>query len=214
MNQTSLDQASRPLVPPAERPFIPFDQQETVQETIWYNPTERDVLLKLHVGAKPVYSDSQKARFREVRLKNPLQYKEWRSGERTLIIPARSERAISADFDQAIQQTQCLEPECVGFRLYCRDRSHHKQVMGGLGPQLINRNCQYRPLVHPSLIEANALEEENKRKAYEALLAKQAADTAMILAQAKIAQAEAAQLTSQMPAQQGAQAQSAKKTEK
>lgn len=203
-----------PLVPPADRPFVPFDQQETVQETIWFNPTDRDVVLKLPVGTKPVYTENAKARIREMRTKSPLQYREWRMGERTVIIPKGTKRALSCDFDQAVQQTQCLEVECVSYRLYCRDRSHHKQVMGGLGPQLINQNCQFRPIVHPSLIEANAMEEEAKKKAYEALLAKQAADTALTIAQARAMQAEVAVKglnENQPPAQP---AQNSKKQEK
>ena len=178
------------LVPPAERPFVPFDQQETVQETVWFNPTERDVMLKLPVGTKPVYTESAKARIREMRTRSPLQYKEWKSGERTVIIPKGTKRAISSDFDQAIQQTQCLEVECTAWRLYCRDRTHHKQVMGGLGPQLVNTTCQHRPVTHPSLIPELQMAEAAKTKAYEAVLAKQAADTALVLAQAKAMEAE------------------------
>lgn len=188
MNQPSLDLQGKELVPPAERPFVAFDFQETVQETVWFNPTDKDYVLDLHIGTRPIYTQAQRDRLKQM---TPGQKREFLTGKRRFVIPAKSKRAISSDFDQGIQQTECLEPECYAQRLYCRDATHHKQIMGGLGPHLVNMSVQHRPVVHPSLIEANANNEATKQKAYEALLAKQAADTALAIAQAKVLEAEA-----------------------
>jgi hypothetical protein len=66
-------------------------------------------------------------------------------------IPAHSTVAISRDFDIAIQDTHCNEPECVGDRRGCRRTDHNKTVVGGYGPQLVNKGMKVRPGVHSAL---------------------------------------------------------------
>jgi hypothetical protein len=188
MIPSQQDLQGRELVPPAERPFVPFDFQETVQETVWFNPTDNDAVLDLHIGTRPIYTQAQRDR---LKMMTPGQKREFLTGKRRFVIPAKSKRSISSDFDMAIQQTECMEPDCYTQRLYCRNTEHHKQVMGGMGPHLLNMSVQHRPVVHSSLIESNANEAATKQRAYEALLAKQAADTALAIAQAKVLEAEA-----------------------
>lgn len=182
---------NQPLVPPAERPFVAYDQFETVQETVWFNPTDKDILVRVHVGTRPVYTEGQKATIRQMRERDPGRYAEFRTGERVYVIKAGQRRSISSEFDQAIQQMECLEPDCTTQRLYCRDRTHHRKVMGGGYPQLVNESVQHRPIVHDALIPENAEREVVKKKLYEALLAKQASDEAIVVAAAKAQEAEA-----------------------
>jgi len=187
-NPHAYDANGRPLVPPAERPFVPYQDQETVQETVWLNPTDRDAVLDLYVGTKPVYSPVMKDRWKRM---SPPQLREARTGLRRFIIRAGDRRSISSDFDQAIQQTVCQEQECSAMPMYCRDQTHHKMVIGGLGPQLINERVQHRPTVHPSLIEAYALEQAAQQRAIETLRQKEAADVAMAVAHAETLKAAA-----------------------
>jgi len=195
MNQSHYDSNGRPLVPPAERPFVPYVEQETVQETVWFNPTEKDAVLDLYVGTKPVYSPKMKE---ELKRLPPAQLRELRTGLRRYIIRAGERRSIPSEFDQGIQQTHCQESDCASRPMYCRDMSHHHLVVGGLGPQLINEKVQHRPTVHPSLIEAYALEQEAQKQAMLLLQQNQARDAAMVAAQAQLERA--AKLRAEMAA--------------
>jgi hypothetical protein len=147
------DQHGRPLVPPAERAFIPESDLSSAQETVWYNPTEKDAVLDLYIGVTPCRGEAARRIYRAM---GPLQKKEFRTGIRRYVIKAGDRRAIHSDFDQGIQQTNCMEADCISRKMYCRDATHHHMVVGGLGPQLINERVQFRPTVHPSLLEAAA----------------------------------------------------------
>lgn len=187
MQNPHYDGNGRPLVPQAERAFIPVHELESVTETVWFNPTEKDCVLELYIGVTPCHSEVARRKFRAL---PRLQKKEFKTGLRTYIIRAGERRAIHADFDQGIQQTHCQEPDCEApQRMYCKDPTHHKMVTGGLGPQLINERVQYRPTVHPSLLEAAAMEKEALQKAQEFMNQKAAADAALLVAQAEAAKA-------------------------
>lgn len=188
------DVHGRPLVPPAERAFIPVEDLDSAQETVWFNPTEKDCVLDLYIGVTPCRSERARQQFRAM---SPLQKKEFRTGLRRYIIRAGERRAIHADFDQGIQQTQCLEPECTSHKLYCRDATHHHMVVGGLGPQLVNERVQFRPTVHPSLIEAAAKEKAALEQARIFLEQKQVAEQSMMVAQAKAEEAKAEMMRAQ-----------------
>ena len=75
--------------------------------------------------------------------------------------------------------------------MYCRDATHHKMVVGGYGPQLINERVQFRPIVHPALLEAYAIEKEAERKAREFLNQKETAEKSMMVAYAEAERARA-----------------------
>jgi hypothetical protein len=182
------DQNYRPLVPPAERAFLPAGEHETAQETVWFNPTDKDAILDLYIGVTPCRSMRAKQQFRAM---HPLQKKEFRTGFRRYIIRAGERRSIHSDFDQAIQQTHCMESECTSRPMYCRDATHHKMVTGGLGPQLVNEAVQFRPIVHPSLIEAAALEKAAEERAKEFLRQKEVAEASMAVAHAEAEKARA-----------------------
>lgn len=182
------DSNGRPLVPPAERAFIPVQDLESAQETVWFNPTAKDAKLDLYIGVTPCRSKHAREQFQRL---PPLQKKEFRTGIRTYIIRAGERRSIHSDFDQGIQRTECLEPECTSRRLYCRDVTHHQIVIGGLGPQLVNERVLYRYAVHPSLIEAAAREQAEKDEVDKYLKQKKDTEHKLALAEAKVAEASA-----------------------
>jgi hypothetical protein len=173
----------RALVPPAEQPWKPAAEQETAQETVWLNPTDKDAVLDLYVGTTP--ARTQRAREARKALPRPQQ-RELQTGLRRFIIRAGHRRSISSDFDMAIQQTHCQETECMTRPMYCRDPSHHKMVIGGFGPQLVNEAVQHRPIVHPALIEAHAREQAALAAATEALHQKAVAEAALAVASAEV----------------------------
>jgi hypothetical protein len=113
-------------------------------DTVWENPTDKDVILPLHVGSTQTAG-----------LKRPPTYVE-RHGIDKKIVPAHSIVSISSEFDLAIQDTHCNEQECIGDRRGCRSTTHNKTVVGGLGPQLINRGMEVRPNVHTALLAYEA----------------------------------------------------------
>lgn len=178
--------SGRPLVPPADREFIPSHELETAQETIWFNPTDKPVVLKLYIGVTPCRSQAAKRQFRSM---SPMQQREFRTGIRTFIIPPGSRRSLHSDFDMGVQQYVCLEQECVNNKLYCRDRTHHKMVVGGYGPQLVNESVQHRPQVHPSLNEAAALEKASREAAEQLLRERDLANQRATLAYAQMEEA-------------------------
>jgi len=132
------------LIPLADRPgYHPEDYQENAPETVWENPLDRDQPLHLYVGVTPFLGDAASPR--------PRYTGERRTGIRTYVIKAHSTRALPSEFDMAIQQYDCLEPECAPRRRYCRDHTHRRVIVGGEAPHLINRGLQHRPVLHPSL---------------------------------------------------------------
>lgn len=177
----SYDINGRPLVPQAERPFIPDSEIETVQETVWYNPTDKDCILDLYVGTKPRYSAAQREALRRY---TPAQMREYKSGTQRWVIRKGQERGIPIEFDYAIQATICQEPDCTSpNKMYCRDVTHHAAVIGGLGPQLHNRRRQFRPIVHPSLQESQVNAQQAAEELLKARQLQEATDAAMMSAQ-------------------------------
>ncbi len=80
------------LVPHADhdRPFE--DYQDVAQETVWHNPTNKDVALDLYVGVKASG--------------RPPRSREEKTGFRRYVIKASEKRAIAAEFDRAIQDVR------------------------------------------------------------------------------------------------------------
>lgn len=137
------------LVPPAVRPghrtaeFI-----ETSEDTIWYNPFDYDVAVKLYVGARGKAANTPAEEERWKALSGP-QRQEARTGVRTYVIPAKSERAIPSEFDMGIQHYKCSHPDCLGSRgLYCKNSEHieYRKIVAGLYPKLVNRGTQRTPI--------------------------------------------------------------------
>lgn len=191
--------SSNPYIPHADRPaYQARDFIETSEDTIWYNPMDYDVAVQVRVGAEGKAADTQAERDRWARLSAP-ERREKQTGIRTYVIPAKSTRVISSEFDMAIQHTQCKHPDCLGSKgLYCKDREHdqYKEIVGGLYPRLVNRGTQRTPMTHPPTLhwalddqKAKAAEalEVSKRKVIEA----QNAQNAFIIAQAELADAQA-----------------------
>lgn len=193
------------FIPPADRPaYQDVDFIETVKETVWFNPFEYDVAVQLHVGSQAKASDAEWAAL------PPAIRRERQKGIRTYVIPAKATRVISSEFDQAIQQTKCNDPDCVGSKgLYCKDPEHNdRTIVGGQYPRLVNKGTQQRPLTKPPTLHwalddqrarAEAALEESKRKLAEA----QNARDAFLIAQADLenAKQEIARLDANMSAQ-------------
>jgi hypothetical protein len=126
-------------VPRAERlDANPFIAGGGSRETVWENPTDTDIVLPLHCGST-VTAPVRKPTYME------------RYGIERVVIPARKMVTLPSSYDMAIQDTHCKEPECVANRRGCRDPKHHKTIVGGLGPHLINRGMTVRPEIHPTL---------------------------------------------------------------
>lgn len=146
------------FIPPADTPHTHHESViRDEHDTVWENPLATDVKLHLHIGTTPVYGAPENRR--------PLSM-EQRTGIRTYVIPAKSSRAIPVEFDKAIQDTICSDPMCMAPKYKCRDKSHPRTIVGGLGPYLINRGAQVRPKLHPSLDSLQA----DKRAAEEAAI--------------------------------------------
>jgi len=181
-------QEPQDFYPQADQPFAaPAEYLETSRETIWFNPTDKDCVLDVHIGTTPCYSKAAQEAWRRMR---PEQKWEARTGRRRYVIKAGQTKAIPRDFDLEIQQTQCLETSCLQRPLYCTDPSHHRIVVAGLGPQLVNRGWQEVPRLHPSLDTRAAQTEQAMQAAAQATVAHQKA--AMDLANANL-QLEVAQ---------------------
>lgn len=108
------------------------------RETVWENPTDTDIVLPLHCGST-VTAPVRKPTYME------------RYGVERVVIPAHKRVTLPSVYDMAIQDTHCKEPECVARRRDCRDPKHHKTIVGGLGPHLINHGQGVRPEIHPTL---------------------------------------------------------------
>jgi hypothetical protein len=136
-------------VAPADEPFARERDPEYATDTVWENPTQADVVLDLHVGTTPVYgSAEQKARI--TASWGPQEFK----GIRRFVVKAKSKARIPSEFDQGIQQTRCLEAQCAFQPTICRNPRHRMAVIGGLGPQLINRRkIQLRQVVSALVVE-------------------------------------------------------------
>lgn len=187
------------LVPVAERPALQAsDSMETEEQTIWFNPFDYPVAVQVHVGSEPLIGNDfdEEARRRRWHSIPAPRRRELQTGIRTYVIPAKSQRALPSEFDMGIQRTECMEPECLGHKLYCRNRAHtNRIIVGGSYPRLINKGTRRVPLevppkLHPALDEerarAAAALEQSKKKLAEA---RDAQDMALI-AHADLVQAQ------------------------
>lgn len=156
------------------------------QDTIWHNPTKRDVVLPIWVGTSHLIGKKFKPG-PDGKVRRP-------TGIRRYVVPAGGERAIPAEFDRGIQEI--------------RDG----MIVGGLGPQLVRKGVQDPPRIHPALDEVAARQKAEHEAAREALIAKAAAQEALVLAQAKAVEADAEAAARDASAQQTKTAGSSAKT--
>jgi hypothetical protein len=150
------------LIPQALRAFEPSEYADSSEETIWFNPTEKDATLDLYIGT-PTPRGKQ----------FPPRNWEDLTGKRRYIIRAGQTRSMPAEFDRAIQHTHCKDGECLVRPYECKNPLHtDKEIVGGLGPQLRNMGTQKRPItvparLHPSLDDVAAREKALKEKRFE-----------------------------------------------
>jgi hypothetical protein len=168
-----------PFIPLAEMAFDPSQVQTVSHETIWANETDRDITLQLHIGTNPVFSERARAIWLSG---SPNEMRERRKGLRYYTIKAKTQAAIPNEFDNAIQATRCVDPDC-GKGVYCRNRSHNRIIVGGLCPQGL-RNCgwQHRPTLLPALDTARQTKDEAMRATADAIAAKNNAEAQLALA--------------------------------
>jgi hypothetical protein len=134
-------------IPAAPEPFAQERSPDWHAFTIWENPTDRDCVLDLHVGTSPVFGPA------EVRKAVCASWgKVEKTGHRRFVVPAKSMVRIPSEFDQGIQQTHCLETECTSRKAICRNPSHRMQIVGGYGPQLVNKRKINLREVSPALV--------------------------------------------------------------
>lgn len=161
--------ADRPnYIPLADRPHATYEQVvEIERDTIWRNPLDHDVVLDLHVGTKPspVFNSEGK------RIRPDLTWEE-RNGVHRYVIKAGHTRAIPKEFDKAIQDVR------------------NGVIVGGLGPRLERVGDQERPKLHPSLDDGLAKHKALIEEATAALSEKKRQEEALLIAQAKLAEAE------------------------
>jgi hypothetical protein len=126
------------------------------RETIWFNPTDKDIILSLHQGSVPTFPNKP----------DSIQ----RTGIVKYRIKAKESAAIPSDFDMGIQQYHCKEHECASRALYCKDPTHDKDIVGGYGIHLVNKGYQKRPTLHSALDDNRARFEKVHADAREAQL--------------------------------------------
>jgi hypothetical protein len=56
----------------------------------------------------------------------------------------------------AVQDTRCLHEDCTLKSRYCKNPEHPKQIVGGLGPRLINKGLQIQPTLAAALDDKRA----------------------------------------------------------
>jgi hypothetical protein len=130
-----MNATHQPLVPLADRPLAAPDYEDSQSQTIWHNPTERSVILDLHF-------ETPKATGRP-----PAGWEE-RTGKHRYVLKAGETKAIPASFDMAIQHTQCFHTDCLQRPFSCKstEEGHEKAIVGGFGPQLVNKGTQKVPI--------------------------------------------------------------------
>jgi len=148
----------QPIIPLADRPsFGGFDANDSEQQTIWENPTQHQVVLELQVDyPKPG---------------RPPRNWEEKTGKRRYVIGPGQTRALPSSLDKGIQFAQCHHEDCLQHPFECKstEEGHEKTIVGGHGPQLLNRGTQAVPIragfytLHESLDDT-----ESRRKAAEA----------------------------------------------
>lgn len=195
------------LIPMADQPHVGTEYPDEVRDTVWENPTERDAVLDLHVGTSPIlggnddfrksivsrWSREQRTGLRQFVIRrarrNPPAGEAGHDPSRPVgdLIPTRAR--IPSEFDQGIQQTACLEPECSSRRTLCRNADHRKEIVGGYGPQLINLGARVRPRLASTLDTIMADKKLAEDRAILAAQAEEVAKREALVAQGKAIEA-------------------------
>jgi hypothetical protein len=137
----------QPLVPLADRPLAGPEYEDSESQTVWHNPTDRQVVLDLNVDTpRPG--------------RKPRNWEE-RNGKVRYVLKAGETKAIPSKFDMGIQHTQCHHIDCLQRPFYCRsnEEGHEKSTVGGYGPQLVNRGTQKAPIRPGFITLAPALDD-------------------------------------------------------
>lgn len=164
MSQPNTPQQNDPDFIPSAKPahyesqFIPIETapinliEDDQRQTEWFNPTDRDVVLQIHIGTDP-----KNALWRQAFLQaSPARRLEMKSGLRVLIVKAGQSKWIDSEYDYAIQRTRCFHPQCQSKRETCRDMEHPRVVVSGLAPQLVCKRWKSAPRLEANLDQARA----------------------------------------------------------
>jgi hypothetical protein len=149
---TMESHTQQPLIPLADRPLAGPEYEDSQQQTIWHNPTDKPVILNLH--------------FETPKPGRPPRNWEEKNGMHRYVIKPGETKAIPSMFDMGIQHTQCFHLECLHRPFACRstEEGHEKAIVGGFGPQLHNRGTQKMP-IKPGFIQiAPALDDALARQ--------------------------------------------------
>lgn len=169
------------LVPQANRLLEPTEHQDSSEETIWHNPTNRDAILDVYIETpKPG--------------KKPRSWSE-QTGKRRYVIKAGETRALPSEFDRAIQHFECTETECLARKFDCRDHTHARVIVGGLGPQLACKGTQRRPMapaaLHPALDDVEARKKALQEERFQAYQRQEANAAELDTKRAELARVDA-----------------------
>jgi hypothetical protein len=141
-----------------EAQFIPVETtpahliEDDQMFTEWFNPTDRQVILQIHVGTDP-----KNAMWRQAfNAASPAKRLEMKSGVRIIIVKPGETKSIDSEYDLAIQRTRCLHPQCSAKRDACKDIDHPRVVTSGLAPQLICKRWKKVPRLDANLDQARA----------------------------------------------------------
>jgi hypothetical protein len=157
------------------------EHPEETRNTLWENPTDRDVVMDLHVGTMPLYGSGPRPT-----LHPSGATREQRLGVKQFVVKAGKTREIPSEFDVGVQHRECMSPECTSKKLYCANKSHPSNIVGGLGPQLINRGMKVRPRLHPALDTAHQELSEMQDRAKMALERETAAKNELDIAKGQL----------------------------
>jgi hypothetical protein len=157
------------------------DQPDETRATLWENPTDVDVVMDLHVGTMPLYGNGPRPT-----LHPSGKTREQRLGVKQYVVKAHKTREIPSEFDVGVQHRECTSPECTSKKLYCTDKSHPSNIVGGLGPQLFNCGMKVRPRLSPALDTAHQELSEMHARAKEALERETAAKNELEIARGQL----------------------------
>lgn len=147
------------------------DEESYVRTTEWYNPTDDDVVLELHVDTPGL--TTRKVRFRSGEVPKPLTYRE-RTGNIKAVVRAKSSTILSSDYDNAIQKVV------------------NGVIVSGLAPQLKKQGCKVTPKLAPALDTQRQQQILVDRAAQVAIEQKAIAEIQLRETQAELARVKAA----------------------
>ena len=175
-----MSQAEQPLVPRAQPVYLdlrgkpaemPASLRDSHEETKWHNPTNQAIVAEIQVASP------QPGR--------PPRNWEEKTGLRRYVWQPGETKALPFEYGRALQQTRCVENECIQMPFACRDPEHQHSIVGGLAPMLENLGMQKRPIMHESLDDEAARLKEAERKEFDAFRRQQAAEREVIRARAE-----------------------------